>query len=464
MEIQDPFQPSAGDAHDDVLRYAYRLDTLFDISRSLFTTFDAKAILKTCLLSTLGNFGVINGFIIVFKLPSREVIYFASQGFQESEIGELQLAAASGIDDFDFEKSHVIACQGRDLPPPLAAIECILPFGIDRSQIGWMGVGPKIMGGPYSEDEKKLLVTLKNSLVVALQNARSFEEIKRLNTDLIEKKTQLESTVKELEAAMIQVSEYSQHLEKIIAALNVAQEVQQSLLPRDPPQHKRLDLAGISLYCDETGGDYYDFIELPWLSPEACALVVGDVSGHGISSALLMAGVRAYLRGRAKQPGSAAEIITDLNRLVCADTEKTYQFMTLFFLMVDAATKRLTWVNAGHDPVFVYDPLMDHFEELRSKGLALGVDADWQYTEQSATAKPGQIVAMTTDGVIETHNQKNELFGRERFKETMRRNAGQGSEGILKAFVDSVEKFRGETSQHDDITLVVLKFRGDARQ
>ena len=98
------------------------------------------------------------------------------------------------------------------------------------------------------------------------------------------------------------------------------------------------------------------------------------------------------------------------------------------------------------------------------KGLALGVESDWQYTEQSATAKPGQIVAMTTDGVIETHNQKNELFGRERFKETMRRNAGQGSEGILKAFVDSVEKFRGETSQHDDITLVVLKFRGDARQ
>ena len=462
MEIQDPFQPGASDAHDDVLRYAYRLDTLFDISRSLFTLFDPDAILRTCLLSTMGNFGVINGFIVVFKLPSREVIHFASQGFQDSEIGELQQAAASGIDDFDFEKSHVIACQSHDLPPPLAATECILPFWIDRSHIGWMGVGPKILGGLYSEDEKKLLVTLKNSLVVALQNAKSFEEIKRLNTDLIDKKNQLESTVKELEAAMVQVAEYSQHLEKIIAALNVAQEVQQSLLPQHPPKHKRLNIAGTSLYCDETGGDYYDYIELPCLGTDACAFVVGDVSGHGISSALLMAGVRAYLRGRAAQTGSAAEIITDLNRLVCADTEKTCQFMTLFFLMVEAATNRMTWVNAGHDPIFVYDPAMDCFEELRGKGLALGVNADWQYTEQSAIAKAGQIVVMTTDGVMETHNERSELFGRERFKEIIRRNASQDAEEVLKAIVESVEKFRGEASQHDDITLVVLKFQDDA--
>jgi phosphoserine phosphatase RsbU/P len=174
--------------------------------------------------------------------------------------------------------------------------------------------------------------------------------------------------------------------------------------------------------------------------------------------------VRAYLRGRAMQTGSASEIITDLNHLVCTDTEKTYQFMTLFFLMVDAATNRMTWVNAGHDPVFVYDPVMDRFEELRGKGLALGVNADWRYTEQSEIAKAGQIAVMITDGVIETHNQRNELFGRERFKEIIRQNASQNAEEVLKAIVESVEKFRGEASQHDDITLVVLKFRDNARQ
>jgi sigma-B regulation protein RsbU (phosphoserine phosphatase) len=135
--------------------------------------------------------------------------------------------------------------------------------------------------------------------------------------------------------------------------------------------------------------------------------------------------------------------------------------MTLFFLMVEAATNRMTWINAGHDPIFVYDPVMDRFAELRGKGLALGVDADWQYTEQSAIAKAGQIVVMTTDGVMETHNERSELFGRERFKEIISRNASQDAEEVLKAIVESVEKFRGEASQHDDITLVVLKFRDD---
>ena len=126
-------------------------------------------------------------------------------------------------------------------------------------------------------------------------------------------------------------AKYSKHLEQIIAALNVAQEVQQSLLPQSAPVDKRFDIAGGSLYCDETGGDYYDYIELPRLGPDVNAIAVGDVSGHGISSALLMAGVRAYLRSRVLHTGSVAEIITDVNRLVAADTAETSQFMTLFF-------------------------------------------------------------------------------------------------------------------------------------
>ena len=458
MEIQDQFQTGAGDAHEDVLRYLYRLDTLFDVSRSLFSLFDPDAILKTCLLSTLGNFGVLNGFILIFKLPSREVVHFVAQGFQQDEVGRLQEAAATSIDEFDFKKSHVIACKSHDVRPPLAVMECILPFWVDQSHVGWMGVGPKILGGIYSENEKKFLATLKNSMVAALQNARSFEEIKRLNVDLINKKNQLESTVKELEAAMVQVADYSRHLEKIIAALNVAQEVQQNLLPQAPPVKKRLDIAGMTLYCDETGGDYYDYIALPCWGPDAFALVVGDVSGHGISSALLMAGVRAYLRGRAGQPGSAAEIITDVNRLVSADTTNTCQFMTLFFLVVDPQAGRMTWVNAGHDPALLYDPYTDRFEYLPGRATPLGVMEDCLYTDKGAALEPGQILVLTTDGAFETHNNKGDLFGKERFKEVIRHNAGLKAEAILNAVVEAVRSFRGDAAQNDDITLVVAKY------
>ena len=462
MEFKDHYQQNpADDAQDEVLKYSYRLDTLFDISRSLFATFDAEVILRTCLLSTMGNFGVLKGFIVTFDLPSRNVIHFVSQGLHDGEITGLQLSVAERLNDIRFEPSHVSGGESHDFRPPLAGMECMLAFTIDPGHFGWMGIGPKILGGLYSQDEKQLLVTLKNSLVVALKNARSFEEIKRLNADLVDKKTQLESTVKELQEAMIQVADYSRHLEKIIAALNVAQEVQQNLLPQGPPVGKRFDIAGTTLYCDETGGDYYDYIELPGLGLDAFGLVVGDVSGHGISSALLMAGVRAYLRGRAGQPGSAAEIVTDVNRLVAADTANTYQFMTLLLMAIDARTDRLTWVNAGHDPALVYDPSLDGFEELRGRGLALGVNADCRYTEQFAIAKPGQIVILTTDGVFEAHNKEGTLFGRERLKQVIRKSAGLKAEGILKAVFEAVGTFRGEAAQNDDITLVVAKYSGE---
>ena len=119
-------------------------------------------------------------------------------------------------------------------------------------------------------------------------------------------------------------------MEHIIAALNVAQEVQQSLQPRQIPNDKRIDIAGCNLYSDETGGDYFDYLELPHMGDDSYGIVVGDVSGHGVSAALQMAGVRAYLRCRVMQAGTVAEIITDINRLVSADVMETSVFITFF--------------------------------------------------------------------------------------------------------------------------------------
>jgi PAS domain S-box-containing protein len=264
--------------------------------------------------------------------------------------------------------------------------------------------------------------------------------------------------VTERKLAEEKLAKYSRHLEQIIAALNVAQEVQQSLLPQHPPKEKRFDLAGSSIYCDETGGDYYDYIELPQIGPDVYGIVVGDVSGHGISSALEMASIRAYLRGRATQGGSVAEIITDTNHLVSTDTTETGRFMTLFFLKIEAQTGQLTWVRAGHDPVLLYSPDSDRFEKLEGEGLPLGVDENYRYTEYTATAEPGQTLLLFTDGILEARNIKGEMFGKNRFKDVIRRNADLGAEGLHAAIIDAVTTFQGEAQQEDDITLVVLKF------
>jgi sigma-B regulation protein RsbU (phosphoserine phosphatase) len=220
----------------------------------------------------------------------------------------------------------------------------------------------------------------------------------------------------------------------------------------------RFDISGGSNYCDETGGDYYDYIELPHLGSDVYAIAVGDVSGHGISSALLMASIRAYLRSRVTQAGSGAEIITDVNRLVSVDTMETNQFMTLIFLVIEAQTGQLTWVRAGHDPVLVFSPDSDQFSELKGAGIPLGVEQSWHYEDYTATIKPGQILVLTTDGIMETHNQEGDMFGKDRIKEVIRRNADQDAEGIRRAMFTAVEDFRGKAPREDDVTLVVVKF------
>ncbi len=458
MKIDSQDSKGIETSRDELELRTYYLGTLFDISKDLFGTLDTESILQNFLLMTMGNFGVVEGFILIINLPSKETVHFVSNGFHNINLAELENSAREILLLREITNPTAGEIKSKELGTLPEEVACAVPFKIDKNNAGMMCLGSKIIDKPYTEDEKKLLITLANTMVIAMQNAGAFEEINQLNKELLEKSQQLEKTVVELQAAMKKVAKYSKHLEQIIAALNVAQEVQQSLLPQHPPKEKRFDIAGSSLYCDETGGDYYDYIELPLRGSNVYAVVVGDVSGHGISSALLMAGVRAYLRGRVTQAGSAAEIITDVNRLVSADTMKTVQFMTLFFLVIEAQTGRITWVRAGHDPVLLYSPDEGRFEKLEGEGLPLGVEETWQYRDSTKTISPGQILVLTTDGVLEAHNEKGEMFGRNRVKEIIRRYADLGAEGIRLAIIDAVTAFRGDAQQEDDITLVVLKF------
>lgn len=241
-------------------------------------------------------------------------------------------------------------------------------------------------------------------------------------------------------------------------SLRLASEVQRNLLPGKAPKIPQLDVYGHSIYCDETGGDYYDYFKLPHLGSNCQGVVIGDVSGHGISSALLMAGVRAYLRARSMQPGSIADILTDVNRLVYSDTLETSQFMTVFFLAVSDDVKRISWVRAGHDPALIYSPETDDFSELKGRGIALGVDEDWEYETFSAEVSAGQIMILTSDGIFEAHNAQGEMYGKDRLKEVIRTMRHLRAGELGRKIIDAVSNFRGEVPQEDDITLVIITF------
>jgi len=237
-------------------------------------------------------------------------------------------------------------------------------------------------------------------------------------------------------------------------ALGVAQEVQQSLLPKDDPALQGFDIAGSSVYCDETGGDYYDFIDI---DQDRLAVVVGDVSGHGVSSALLMATARALIMLRASMPGQAAGIINDVNKQLSLDSYHTGNFMTFFYCELTSTERKVCWVRAGHDPALLYDPDTGQFDELKGHGLALGVDYTFEYDEFNRTLSPGQIVLIGTDGIWEMHNEAGEMFGKDRVKEIIQTNTSLTAKEIIAAISDSLNRFRGNRQPEDDVTMVVIK-------
>jgi phosphoserine phosphatase RsbU/P len=243
-------------------------------------------------------------------------------------------------------------------------------------------------------------------------------------------------------------------------ALDVAMEVQQSLLPQQPPEVIGLDIAGRSLYCDKTGGDYFDYLDFTQAGEDRIGIAVGDVVGHGIGAALLMTTVRALLRSRITQPGSCAQIVTDVNRLLCLDTASTGNFFTLFLAVIDPVKKNFRWVRAGHDPAILYDPATDSFTELRGEGmpLALGIDEAAQFQDYEYQPwRGGQIMLIGTDGIWETENPQSELFGKDRVRELIREHRGDTSQDILQAILDALPAFRQTAPQKDDVTLVLVK-------
>ena len=243
--------------------------------------------------------------------------------------------------------------------------------------------------------------------------------------------------------------------------IEVASSVQRSLLPKSSPVVSGFDIAAVSRYCDETGGDFHDFIALDRGGQTGIGIAVGDVSGHGVSAALLMATARAFLKGRRAQPGSPAEIIDDVNRLLCRDTDDTGQFLTLFYMEIATGSDVVDWVRAGHDPGLLYDPETGAFSELKGAGAALGVDEAMACsTNRRAGLRAGQVIAVGTDGIWETRNPAGKMYGKERFKAAIRSCGGDTARKILEGVVSDLSAFRGTALQSDDVTLVIVKVGG----
>lgn len=237
--------------------------------------------------------------------------------------------------------------------------------------------------------------------------------------------------------------------------LEIAKQVQARLFPQTLPPLRTLEYAGMCIQALKVGGDYYDFLDL---GQERLGLVIGDISGKGIAAALLMANLQANLRSQCAiafdQP---QRLLRAVNQLFCENTPEG-SFATLFFAEYDDTTGRLRYANCGH----LCGLLLrrdDTVERLDSTATVLGIFRNWDCTIGERQLRPGDTLALYTDGITESSNSAEEEFGEQRLIDALQRHRESSSKAALASIVEEVQHFCPR-EQHDDITLIIAKHKG----
>jgi serine phosphatase RsbU (regulator of sigma subunit) len=277
---------------------------------------------------------------------------------------------------------------------------------------------------PYGPKDHQLLKNLGGQLALIIENAKLMERV-------------------------------VEH-QRLQAELELAAEVQRSLLPTSTPQLKEFDLCGFCKPAQQVGGDYYDFVPL---SDDCTGIAIADVAGKGISAALLMSVVQASLRGQLMSTNGSSglsDMVSIVNRLVTSSVS-TARYVTFFYSQLDRKDGALRFVNAGHNPPMHFDASEQTISSLTTGGSVLGVFPGASFEEGVAKLDDNDVLVAYTDGVTEAEDRDGTEFGEERLRDVIAESASGSAKEIMDAIVSRVTEWSQGTRQHDDITIIVLK-------
>ncbi|RMF67629.1 MAG: tetratricopeptide repeat protein, partial [Calditrichaeota bacterium] len=247
--------------------------------------------------------------------------------------------------------------------------------------------------------------------------------------------------------------------ERLHKEMQLAQEIQQTLLPMEFPELEGYEISAYYEAAKEVGGDYYDFVEV---DKDTLGVAVADVSGKGVPGSLVMTMIRTALRTEARGLKDAAEVLARVNEFVSSDIKKG-MFVTVFYLIIDSKKRRLNYASAGHNPMILYRGNKQKTYYLNPKGFPIGVqlpgkDQFRSYIESDTIQlAKDDILLLYTDGITEAMNSKRELFGEERLLKVLRDYGHLGAEQFVEKLKDSIYSFTEGCAQYDDITLVAVK-------
>jgi len=309
--------------------------------------------------------------------------------------------------------------------------ELLVPLPGRNRLVGVMALGPKRSEEPYSHTDRQLLQSVATQTGLALENAELLENL------------------------TVEVAQR----ERISREIEIAREVQQHLFPQVVPSVPGIDLAGYCRPAQAVGGDYYDFFVLTENEgDERLALALGDISGKGISAALLMASLRASLRSAAQmQPGDLGMLMRHVNKLVY-ESSTTNRYATFFYAELEPSTRLLSYVNAGHNPPFILRG--SEIIPLDSTGTVIGLLPDVPYQRACVLLHPGDVLLAYTDGVSESMNASDEEWGERRMVSAAQTlfsklDRQPTAHELLDCVITAADRFTAGAPQHDDMTLLV---------
>jgi sigma-B regulation protein RsbU (phosphoserine phosphatase) len=302
-----------------------------------------------------------------------------------------------------------------------------------ESPQGILSVFSKSIVGLFTEPFLKLLMSLSGQLAQAVKIVSEMDAKAR---ERLEKE----------QAVMENV--------KVARELEIARQIQMSLLPPAPPKVKGASFASVCLPAAHVGGDYYDFFHD---GDNVIGIVIGDVSGHSVGAALIMVEARSVLRSQVHSACNAGDVLASLNDLLHEDLSSAELFISMFYAQYYADDSRLSYSNAGHNPPILFRREQGGCLELDTEGLILGVKKDVIFEEKSLQLQDGDVVFFYTDGVTESRNDDGELFGMERLCDKIITQVKGNPQQIIDAVMEEIRNFSGSASLSDDISMIVLK-------
>jgi len=411
-----------------------RLAVLYHLTQAFNSTLDLDQVLNRVLDEVILSTQAERGFLTLLD-DTGELVFRVARGIEQSTIQDPKFQISLSVVEKVAKDGNPVITGDAQIDPRFSARQSVqllglrsilcVPLTIKDKILGTIYVDNRVQVGIFTPGDLEMLSAIASSAAIAIENARLY-----------------------------QVAVDKGRLER---ELQMAHQVQASLLPLETPQVPGWDFDGTWLPARQVAGDYYDFIPF---QDGKLGVIIADVSDKGMPAALFMALTRSTLRASMDGAQSPLEGITRANRLICEDSTSG-MFVTLFYALLDPERHEITYVNAGHNP-----PLFYHRSSRASKGqlghlgrtgMALGVLNENIYSQQTLKFSPGDFMILYTDGVTEAIDEDGVEFGIHNLEKIVLNNEDATAGEIVTAVQLAVENHSQEGARFDDTTIAVIK-------